>query len=286
MVCPALHAPVSAITPRKAAGRSPTTEESPSNRTTCLTRHMSLSLDRDSVRLEQGFAARGLPRRIVVLQHDQSAPAASFGEWAAARGFEIDVLMAEDAWVAPQLDSVSFVVSLGSGSASYDDALPWLDRELETLTRAHASAVPVFGICFGSQILARSLGAQTRRADAPEIGWYEVDTSNPAAIPRGPWLFWHEDCFELPQEAELLAKTSAGPAAFRVGASIGVQFHPEVTPELLEAWISESESDLEPAVRKSLRRKLGAESAGARERAWRLYDAFLLGAAHRLTQST
>jgi GMP synthase-like glutamine amidotransferase len=219
-----------------------------------------------------------MPERVLVLQHEPAAPAASLGEWARERGFEVEVLEAHEEWEVPDLsDSVAFVASLGSPDHAYDDEVPWLARELEVLARAHAAELPVYGICFGSQSLARSLGAPTRLADEPEIGWYEVEARAPEEVPKGPWLFWHEDCFELPPGAELLARTPAGPAAFRSGRSVGIQFHPEATPKALEDWIDHSGAAVDPAVLEGMRRGFEVDPEGTRERAWRLYDAFLAG---------
>jgi GMP synthase-like glutamine amidotransferase len=219
-----------------------------------------------------------MAERALVLQHEPAAPPETFGDWAAARGYEVEVLHARDPWAEPDLDSFALVVSLGSLAAAYDDSVPWLRRELELLTRAHTTGVPVLGICFGGQALARVLGAETRKADEPRAGWYQVDLSAPSDIPSGPWLFWHHDCFEVPPRAELLAGTTAGPAVFREARSLGVQFHPEVTPELVDSWIDEFGDDVDPERLDELHRVAHAEGERIRTRAWQLYDAFLAGA--------
>jgi uncharacterized protein YmfQ (DUF2313 family) len=60
-----------------------------------------------------------------------------------------------------------------------------------------------------------------------------------AACPTapGPWFSWHNDKVELPADVEILAKTDIAPQVFRSGNSLGVQFHPEVTKELMEEWL-------------------------------------------------
>jgi GMP synthase (glutamine-hydrolysing) len=217
-----------------------------------------------------------MPEQILILQHDPEGPPGTFGEWAAERGFEIALLHAERDWPLPALDPFRFLVSLGSNAASFDDSVPWLSRELRLLDRALAQDIPVFGICFGSQVLARSLGSDTRPIGTPEIGWYEVDSSDPA-LPRGPWMFWHEDQFDLPAEAELLASTPVGPAAFQAGQSIGVQFHPEVAAATVEAWILSVNHDLSDAAARELRFNFAVEPSSVRARAWQLFDRFLAG---------
>ena len=68
--------------------------------------------------------------RTLILQHED-ASIGSVPEWAAARGFEVDARLATEEWSAPDLETVEFVVSMGSAAASYDDAVPWLERELD-----------------------------------------------------------------------------------------------------------------------------------------------------------
>lgn len=216
-----------------------------------------------------------MTERAIVLQHEPDAVAGNFAEWAEARGFELEVLLAAGSWEIPDLEGVAFVASLGSAAHSYDDELPWLARELDVLAAAHRSGTPVYGICFGSQSLARSLGAETRLAEEREIGWYEIELSTRFDVPDGPWFFWHEDRFDVPEGAELLGSTPRGPALFRTEKDWGIQFHPEVQPQTLETWIRKEGEDLDAATRARMRHNFGTEAAAARERAWILYDLFL-----------
>jgi GMP synthase (glutamine-hydrolysing) len=128
-------------------------------------------------------------------------------------------------------------VPLGSEFAAYDDTVPWIEREKRLLERAAAADVPVLGICFGGQLLARVLGGRCYRADASEIGWLPVRTRDPELVPEGPWFQWHFDTFTAPEGATVLAETDLGPQAYVIGRSLGVQFHPEVTPAIMEDWV-------------------------------------------------
>lgn len=216
--------------------------------------------------------------RTLILQHHPAAPPGNFGDWARARGFDVEVLMAEERWDVPDLSPYAFVGSLGSAAHSYDDSVSWLARELDFLAAAHATGTPVCGICFGSQTLARSLGAETRLNDELEVGWRDIELTGPAAVPTGPWFFWHEDRFAVPAGAQLLATTPLGPALYRTGKDWGIQFHPEVGAEALEDWIEFSGGALDADTLAGMRRNLQAEPDAARIRAWALYDAFLADA--------
>jgi GMP synthase-like glutamine amidotransferase len=212
--------------------------------------------------------------RALILQHER-ASIGSVPEWAEARGFAVEALLATDDWAAPDLEPFDFLVSMGSASASYDDAVPWLARELELLAAAQRTETPVLGICFGSQSLARSLGAVTKLAVREEIGWFEIETLVPGEIPAGPWLFWHEDSFEVPAGGELLATTPVGPAAFRHGRNLAVQFHPEATPAAMTNWLDAFRDELDPDISASLQAGMDAEPDAIVARAWDLYDHFL-----------
>jgi GMP synthase-like glutamine amidotransferase len=190
------------------------------------------------------------------------------GEWAAARGVEVDVLHAPtvSAWPNPQ--GASAVVSLGSDRSVHASDDPWIADQVGFLRAAHDAGVPVLGICFGGQALAAALGATVRRAPEPEIGWIDVEGDDGYG---GRWFTWHEDVFELPPGATELARAASGMQAFAVGASVGLQFHPEVTPAIVEDWLDGATAavpDPEP-----IRSETASTADAARERAFALMDA-------------
>jgi hypothetical protein len=100
----------------------------------------------------------------------------------------------------------------------------------------------VFGICFGAQALARALGGSVVRAAHPEIGWTSIDSDVPELIEAGPWFQWHSDRFTLPPGAVELARNAVAVQAYRVGRSLGVQFHPEVARAGIARWVGNGET--------------------------------------------
>jgi GMP synthase (glutamine-hydrolysing) len=218
------------------------------------------------------------PPAALVLEHEADAPAGLLGDWAAARGIALEVVGTEGQ--LPDSAGRPFLVSLGSEASAFDDDVPWLAAERALLDRALASSVPVLGICFGGQHLARALGATVGPAPRPEVGWLDVETLAPAVVPAGRWLQWHRDAFTLPPGAELLARSEVCVQAFRRGAHLGVQFHPEVTPAIAAGWARDYPESLARAGMDAATVRAGglAHAADARVRAFALFDAFLASA--------
>ena len=107
--------------------------------------------------------------------------------------------------------------------------------------------VPMLGVCFGAQLLAKVMGGRSLRAERSEIGWLQVRTSVPELVPEGPWFEWHHDTFTLPPAATLIAETEVGPQAYVIGRSLGLQFHLEVTPQIVEGWVRGARHELDAA---------------------------------------
>ena len=176
--------------------------------------------------------------RLLVVEHDLDAPAGLLDGWAAGRGLTVTTvrLHAGDQ-LPPAPGACDAAVVLGSEETAYDDAVPWLARELAFVARLLTVGVPVLGICFGGQVLARVLGARVYRLAEPEIGWVRVTSKHPG-LPEGPWPSWHRDAFDLPPGATELAVNEVGPQGFTIGPHAGVQFHPEATKAIVADWLA------------------------------------------------
>ena len=153
--------------------------------------------------------------------------------------------------VFPNPANYAGVVILGA-HYNVDDvaAFPGLLAEKRFIRDALSANRPLFGICFGAQLLASVCGAPVRREQYAEKGWVNI-----ALTPQGqddpvfgrfaPALrqfHWHDDSFEMPPQATLLAESRTCPTQIlRVGEkAYGVQFHPEVTPAIIETWLTQS----------------------------------------------
>jgi GMP synthase-like glutamine amidotransferase len=215
--------------------------------------------------------------RALVIQHEQPTPGGYVHQWLEERGAEQDVyrIDVEDRDVDAR--DYGMVVSLGSEFAAFDDSIPWIEKERRLLLDAGRAEVPVLGICFGGQLLARVLGGRSFRGEIAEIGWLPVRSEDRALISDGPWFQWHFDSFTAPPGARLIADSVAGPQAYTIGSSLGVQFHPEVTPEIMEAWVTayRHELDQEGVDPDGLLKETYDRADDSRAAAWRLFDGFL-----------
>ncbi len=220
-------------------------------------------------------AARGL-----ILSHDEHGPGL-LGEWLTEHGSSYDVHDISRS-PAPALAGYAFVASLGSVHSATATDQAWVAEEIELLREAIAVDIPVLGLCFGGQALSIALGGEVVPAAKPQVGWFELSEREPG-VPSGPWFHWHYEQLSVPPGGRPLAHSEAGPAAFRHGPHLGLQFHPEATVEVIASW-SRSEAELEAlgVSPTGLRAESEQRAELAREHAWDLFDLWWEGLAGAL----
>jgi GMP synthase (glutamine-hydrolysing) len=170
------------------------------------------------------------------------------------------------------------VVISGSQTAVYDDD-DWIHELTDWFRRVHEADVPTLGICWGHQFVAQALGGRVVDMGEYELGYRPVthvgDDPLFAGVPT-PFVAFqtHSDrVAELPPGGVELARNDVGLQAFRVGASYGVQFHPEYDRETAE-WVTR-EKDL-PADRiETVLAGITDETVADAEAAARVFDNFL-----------
>jgi GMP synthase (glutamine-hydrolysing) len=215
--------------------------------------------------------------RLLVIEHELDAPAGLLGRWARTRGLGLSTVHLGGGDRLPaRLPDCTGVVVLGSEQTAFDDGVPWLDGELDLVRQALADQVPLLGICFGGQVLARALGARVYRLPEPEIGWVRLASQHPG-LAGGPWLEWHRDGFDLPPGTRELATGGASVQAYAIGPHLGLQFHPEATEPITQSWLRATQPPLTPA--QAGRLSQGWQDAGERTtaEAGMLFSAWLDG---------
>jgi len=127
--------------------------------------------------------------------------------------------------------------------------------------------------------MARTLGGSVARAPKAELGWFEIESDDKTLIPTGPWFEYHWDRWTLPKGALEIARSEVASQAFVMGRTLGVQFHPEIDPQVLEAWLAMeggcAEVEAEGIDVDQLRAQTIEEKIGADKRAFDLVDTFL-----------
>lgn len=164
-------------------------------------------------------------------------------------GWELDIraMDAPGAVLPENTAAYRALITLGGPMNVYEeDAYPYLRRVNGLIQDAVERRMPVLGICLGAQLIAKALGAPVTRNTVPEIGWYPLQltvdgAASPlfAGLPAQFYVFqWHGDTFALPEGARLLATgRDCVNQAFSCGGRIfALQFHLEVTPEIIKTW--------------------------------------------------
>jgi GMP synthase (glutamine-hydrolysing) len=194
--------------------------------------------------------------RVLSLTHEHDGHSGLFGDVVRERGDELlEWNVSQGPPPESPADFDALVVFGGSMHVDQEERHPWLMGQYDLMTDALERGQPLLGVCLGGQLLARVAGAHVGPASRPEIGWFEIElthegTADPVlgALPERFEAFeWHSYAFEVPPDGVLLAENPVGAQGFRVGeAAWGVQFHPEVTREMLEAWRAQSEGSAPP----------------------------------------
>jgi GMP synthase (glutamine-hydrolysing) len=166
------------------------------------------------------------------------------------------ILNLNDSIPLPKLDSLTHIVILGGPMNVYEeDRFPFLRDEDLFIKEAIQRGKTILGICLGAQLIAKALGAKVFKAPVKEIGWYDVSLTDEgfkdplfSHLPSPfPVFQWHEDTFEIPKAGKLIATSNSIPhQAFRYGENAyGLQFHLEVTEEMICKWMKTYEEEFE-----------------------------------------
>jgi GMP synthase-like glutamine amidotransferase len=215
--------------------------------------------------------------RALILQHEGPTPPGHVIEWLEGHSAELEILRID--LVEPKADPGDYdlIVSLGSEFAAYDDSHAFVTREADLMRRALDEDVPILGLCFGGQMLARVLGGEVYKGTDSEIGWLPVRTNDPELVPEGPWFQWHFDVITAPPGATVIAETDLGTQAFVSGRNLGLQFHPEVTPEIMDDWVRtyRHELDAEGIDPDGLLEETNRQAQEHKAMSWQLLEGYL-----------
>lgn len=164
-----------------------------------------------------------------------------------------------------------YIVTGSPASVNADEA--WIQSEIAVIQELIAMKKPVFGACFGHQLIAKALG--TAVIDNPsgwEFGTVKTNVVNTPDWMQGPedkavkqWAMYaahSEQVSELPKGAALLCQNEqCAIGGFAIGNTIfTTQYHPEMTDEFIEALVVELKDYVGPEVTRRASDSLSIQS--------------------------
>jgi len=193
-------------------------------------------------------------RRALMVLHEVDGPGTRVTERLRQRGFAIDEHVVthdrdkpNEAVPFPTFADYDLVVLLGSirSLTRKDEIDAWVDEELRLIESHVAADRPLLGICFGGQLLADATGGSVEESPVTEIGWTTIAAPDGQTNPvgPGPWMEWHHDRFTPPAHATVIAQSEHAIELFRLGRSVGTQFHPEVDVAHVADWLANAGDD-------------------------------------------
>jgi len=186
-------------------------------------------------------------KRVLALQQTWDDPPGHLGEIMQEHNILCEVVKVEEAPI-PDPGEYDAVIALGGPQQAWaDDRYPYLAQERALIRKAVEQDIPYLGICLGGQLLAHTLGAAVTRHSLTEIGFFEVrltDEGKTDPLFQGlpgyqQVIQWHRDTFAIPNGGLRLATSkNTLNQAFRFGRrAYGLQYHIELTPQMLDTWL-------------------------------------------------
>jgi GMP synthase (glutamine-hydrolysing) len=179
-------------------------------------------------------------RSLLVLRHEQFEHLGYFEEVLRNRNISF---IYSDLGDSLDLGAHDGVIVMGGPQSANDQAM---SAEFHFIQQALDTKTPVLGICLGAQLIAKALGAHIYRNPEKEIGWAPVYLTDDGGSDRvfgrlsspSTFFHWHSETFMLPPGAVSLAYSDkCRQQAFRFHETVyGIQFHPEITPEMIVDW--------------------------------------------------
>ena len=185
---------------------------------------------------------------VLFIQNTRIEGSGYLGNLVEEDGFKIQSVYAKQESL-PEKD-FSLIVILGAPESANDD-LPYLREEQKLIKSSVEKNIPVLGICLGSQLIAKTFGANVYSGPKKEIGFYDDlkinDDSQFFSGFKNPFtvFHWHGDTFDLPAGSNLLASSeNYQNQAFRYKSAVGLQFHLEVDESMVNLWLDNTEEKL------------------------------------------
>lgn len=188
-----------------------------------------------------------------LIYHINCEPPAYLESYLARKAYPFEVICLNEDTDAPMdLQGLAGLVLMG-GAGNVNEPTQWMDKELSVVQKAAELGLPMLGICLGAQLISKALGGVISPGETLEVGWHMVEQQPGhgqdwfSGLPSSFEVFqWHAHTFSLPHGAVALARNDCSKLqAFSLNNILAMQFHLEMTPDLIEFLISRYASDLE-----------------------------------------
>ena len=192
-----------------------------------------------------------MTKKILSIQNISCETLGTFEDLLVSEGYVLNKVLAPKEPIPQSAIEFSAVILLG-GPMSVYEGIPYLNKEQSLIRDALRRNIPILGVCLGSQLIAGALGGTVYKGAKKEIGWYDVKITDKGLDNLFKGLEkkelrvfqWHGDTFTLPQNAVVLAHSDLYPQAFRIGSAYGLQFHLEVTTDMIKVWTEEYRNEI------------------------------------------
>jgi len=194
--------------------------------------------------------------------HESFEAPGAYEHWATSHGHEVSFSRVYEGDALPaSVEDIDFLIVMGGPQdpATTTAECPHFDAKAEqrVIAAAVSAGKAVIGICLGSQLIGEALGATFSHSPEKEIGKFPITLTEAG---KQHELFthfgntldvghWHNDMPGLTPDAIVIAHSEGCPRQIVAYSDLvyGFQCHMELTPEVVELLIANSEKDLSRA---------------------------------------
>ena len=180
--------------------------------------------------------------KIAVFQHEPTEPLGYLEQVFFEHNIPFEYIRLYKTGEVPRTEATHLVFMGGPMSVNDEQEYPYLKQEKELIRKSAKNRQKVLGICLGAQLIASAFGAPVYKY-ITETGWHELATvpGNPGFFTGFPEKFHvfqlHGETFAIPYGGRLLCTGErVKNQGFRVNNCLGLQFHLEMTGEIIRDW--------------------------------------------------
>ena len=199
----------------------------------------------------QPDAGGNRPKVLIILHQETSSPG-RVGQELVKRGFALDIRKPRFGDQLPETMANHAGAVIFGGPMSANDPEAFVKKEIDWINVPLKEQKPFLGICLGAQMMVKHLGGEVagHGDELVEIGYYPLKpTQKGKSLMDWPKKVyqWHKEGFDLPRGCDLLAGGPTYPnQAIRCGpAAYGIQFHPELTHQMMVRWTTKGAPRME-----------------------------------------